>query len=441
MRPFARFARSESGATLVFVAITMPVIMLLLAMVIDLDIGRMQKNKLQIAADSAALAGASRLPSAWQARLEAIEYANKNYPVSGLTSVLAWSDVEIGHYDSVSGMFESNVRPRNAVRVTTRRDSITNNPIQTIFASVAGIEKLNITQSAIAISPETASVCDGGGLLSATSLTLRDDSVYDSVCLFGHREVEVYDNNAFLPEAYVVTEDADTDVSLGLGNSFVDQDEQIHSAEFGMMAPTEIGNIISKIQVLEVVPAASNTFITWDFVHVPAGTFDASALDEGKFYSVEGDVVLPAGTQFQNMGLVASGDITLAPGATFDAGFLMAEGRLSLGDNVFVGAHAPIPIDVCTQIRGTTGEFRVTAFSRGPIAIGNNATLYGTQIGTDDRLEVGTGATLHGTYAEARDAIEVDDDAEVRGCEPGMVGAFDSLPENTLNVGTVRLVN
>jgi len=54
-----KFGANEQGAILPLVAMAAPLFIIFLALVVDLDLGRLTGNKLQITADSAALAGAA----------------------------------------------------------------------------------------------------------------------------------------------------------------------------------------------------------------------------------------------------------------------------------------------------------------------------------------------------------------------------------------------
>ena len=128
------FQRKDGGAILVFFAISLPMFLLLLALTIDWGMVRLVRNRLQVAADAAALAGASQLPEDADAVTEALAYAEKNYPELGSNPVLQTSDILIGHWDGA--VFAAGGTPKNAVQVTTRRTDASNNPLDSLFCAV-----------------------------------------------------------------------------------------------------------------------------------------------------------------------------------------------------------------------------------------------------------------------------------------------------------------
>src|SRR5918992_4315752 len=85
--------RDQSGAVLIYVALTMPVLLGLTAIAVDFSLAYFTGNRLQVAADASALAGAARLPNDANVTSEATQFAQANIPDMGGTTVLADADV------------------------------------------------------------------------------------------------------------------------------------------------------------------------------------------------------------------------------------------------------------------------------------------------------------------------------------------------------------
>jgi Flp pilus assembly protein TadG len=155
----------ERGAVLVIVAIVLPVIMIMGAIVIDLGHLFTVRTQLQATADAAALAAVGRLGSGTtQARAAAVEYAAHNYPGS---PVVATTDIVLGRWSG--GTFSPNVTPTNAVRVTARRSTANSNPVPLFLGGFVGKQFSDVSASAVAVfapagsgSPCVLSMAQGG---------------------------------------------------------------------------------------------------------------------------------------------------------------------------------------------------------------------------------------------------------------------------------------
>ncbi len=108
------------------------------------------KHRLQAAADAAALAGASQLPDASNARTTAIEFAAKNMPSTQHGTVLSTGDVDVGNWDPTTAIFAVGGTPYNAIRVTTRRDHTNNNAAGLFLARTIGFDSADLAASSIA---------------------------------------------------------------------------------------------------------------------------------------------------------------------------------------------------------------------------------------------------------------------------------------------------
>jgi Flp pilus assembly protein TadG len=178
---FGRFGKNRSGAALVYVSLTMPVMLALVALAVDFGHVYLTRNRLQVAADAAALAGASQLPDPATVLSEARAFAVANIPDVGGTSVLADADVTIGHWDGSA--FTAGGTPQNAVRVVTRRAAANGNALPTTFGVLMGTNAFNLARTAVAI--------NGGGSQQACILALDTDPTVIGIDFIGNPTVEL----------------------------------------------------------------------------------------------------------------------------------------------------------------------------------------------------------------------------------------------------------
>ena len=156
---FNRRARSfwgdSAGGTIPIVAAGLMISVAAASLGVDLVMARTNQQALELSADAAALAAAARLPDVSAARDAAMAYVEKNMPRSEYGMVLDPEDVQIGKWDQESRAFIASENQRSgadatAVRVVTRLAADNGNPMSAIFASVIGVDSLDVSGSAIA---------------------------------------------------------------------------------------------------------------------------------------------------------------------------------------------------------------------------------------------------------------------------------------------------
>ena len=127
---------SRRGAVLVLVAASLPVLLAVTALAVDLGYLVMVRTQLQAAADAAAFAGAQGLPDHAVSRSLAQQYADLNHPTDG--TVLKASDIAFGRWNGYAREFERGHPNENAIQVTVRRCQENGNPLRLFFAAVRG---------------------------------------------------------------------------------------------------------------------------------------------------------------------------------------------------------------------------------------------------------------------------------------------------------------
>ena len=137
MRPAASPRPEESGATIVFIAITLFVILTVGALAYDLGNLWAVRADLQKAADNSATSAIWELPDEAAVISAAIAYGDANHP--NQSPVVTAAEVEIGHWDSSAEVFIPAGTPRDAVRVTARRAEEKGNPVPLYLARFMGL--------------------------------------------------------------------------------------------------------------------------------------------------------------------------------------------------------------------------------------------------------------------------------------------------------------
>ena len=142
------FIQDRTAGVQIWFAGSLIVVVGLAGFAVDGSYFYVMRNQLQIAADSAALAGAVHLDDVTKMRTEAITYANMNMPND--SHILANADVQRGHWDHDAKTFTVDGTPLNAVQVVTRKTAANGNSADTFFARIFGVEEVEIDASAVA---------------------------------------------------------------------------------------------------------------------------------------------------------------------------------------------------------------------------------------------------------------------------------------------------
>lgn len=153
--------KNERGAVLVIVAVVLIVLIGIAALAVDVGYIAVTRNELQNVADAAALAATREIGSIYTERLSgghtmtyaemqnydctggdadlikavAVDVGSRN-KAAGKSVIIKINDVHIGRWDAATRAFTETTTKPNAVRVTSRRDNVSNNPIKLFFANI-----------------------------------------------------------------------------------------------------------------------------------------------------------------------------------------------------------------------------------------------------------------------------------------------------------------
>jgi Flp pilus assembly protein TadG len=152
VRQMRRLAGNHRGATAAVVALAMPMLAGAMSLGLDFSIYRMVQNRMQIAVDGAALAGAAQIERGGNVQQTALTQATRDLSgdYSGMTRA---SDITTGVYSRANGFVPGGGNNVNAVRVVGERSAGRGNSVTLIMASVLGFGPLPVRVTAIAARP------------------------------------------------------------------------------------------------------------------------------------------------------------------------------------------------------------------------------------------------------------------------------------------------
>lgn len=156
---------NNKGVAAVYLALMIVVLVAFVGLAVDVGYMYVAKGQLQNASDSAALAGAAKLPEDpvspnTVVRSEAKVFAEKNIVVPSITQVQIASDgtnnlsssndITVGRWDRING-YRDGVTPFNAVKARARRSTDSpGGPVNLFFARVMGRETMDTSATAVA---------------------------------------------------------------------------------------------------------------------------------------------------------------------------------------------------------------------------------------------------------------------------------------------------
>ena len=147
-----RLRLNRRGSAVTMVALALPALTGAMALGIDFTMYRMVHNRMQIAADGAALAAAAQIERRGDITGTALAQVMQGLPgeYAGMTTT---ADVVTGVYDETNGFVPGNGPDVNAVQVTAERSPARSNAARQILAQVLGVGPVTIRVAAVAARP------------------------------------------------------------------------------------------------------------------------------------------------------------------------------------------------------------------------------------------------------------------------------------------------
>lgn len=207
------FSKDEDGIATVWAIFWMIICFALSGLAIDVTNAWKVHAILQYTADSTALAGAYELQTAGNDSIEGLveiqanEFATLNMHEDRYGDVLIDADIQVGYWDPVNYSFSEMVGtadPRglaDAVRTTTRQNSVQNTGVGTFFLRFVGFQEFTVAASATATVFEAR--CYFDGLIAAGHVKLSTkESFYDEYCIHGEEGLDISHDNFFEGKTY-----------------------------------------------------------------------------------------------------------------------------------------------------------------------------------------------------------------------------------------------
>lgn len=180
---FFRFRRDERGAIGVFFVLSLPFMLLIGAIAVDIGYLWSMQAQLQATADAAALAGASKIDSGGEAKSLAISYAKKNMPVGEYGEVVTGGSIILGAWDPKNGTFSEGGASQNAIKVTAKMTAAGGNPAKLFFAQAVGLKAADVVASSIAYVEAAGGFCILGlDPAQAKTVEFRGNALVDTKC-------------------------------------------------------------------------------------------------------------------------------------------------------------------------------------------------------------------------------------------------------------------
>ena len=411
-RLLQRFARRDDGSVAIVVALMLPVILGMAALV---EASRVYtvKNQLQITADAAAMASVKQVPSG-PVTATAKHYAELNMPAAeqyGGTAVLIDSDVETGTWDADRvnpGPFDPAGTPADAVRVTTRAE------MPLFFAAAFNSFGFDTPESFRPAAEATALLrpdkCYQNGFVAGGTIAMNSSNTFKSgFCVYGHDGVSMNSSNVYEAGTGVGMSDLAANWTA-LAEGF-HQNEGLEEALFekDIAAPAlgEAGLLIdSLIDGSGPIP----DYITQ--IPPPSATLPDD-LVAGTMYIYTGTADITLGNE-NDIAIISNHSIKIQAGSLLTSVLLASRESVDISSNVEIGN-----VDFCA-----TGDGASLIISGGavsdkkdvPVGTESNIKLHGVQVVSDGSVEMNSNLDITGASMQSTGNITFNSRFDVAGC-------------------------
>ncbi len=206
LRRLQFFTRDESGAISVWALFLLLAAACIGGVAVDVTQLNAARTQLQVAADAAAHAALVRRTQGATvpvARADAMRVARYAMPASVYGNAIEDADVLWGTYDARADIFRVDPTSRMAVLVTMGREQRRQNAVSTFLLRMAGIDKVDITVSAVAVAD--ADPCASlQGLFANGPVKPNSNNIFsDDICVHSNANVQFQNRNDIETGAYV----------------------------------------------------------------------------------------------------------------------------------------------------------------------------------------------------------------------------------------------
>jgi Flp pilus assembly protein TadG len=399
-------AKDERGSISIMAVGVLVICLLTLGLVLDFGFAFNMRNQLQRTADAAALAGATQLGNNAKVRSEANKFAALNMQAAAHGDVLATNDIKIGNWNKDTRVFTNGGAPVNAVRVTTRRTSLTGNAVPAFLGPLANVFRYDIVTQAVAVNAgTTGDPCLNNGFVAAGKVySGSENSVAGGFCIHGELGVKVGSQNEFHPGTEVSMPDL-SDLEEGSDNNDNPPDGLINSIVERELIPEDALNIGSVISDLEngTFPELPD-YLDGTIEHVedlPANP------TPGTLYIVENVVDFGSDANVEGFGVIGLQEVKVGSNSTVKNAMLISHTTLDMGSNIFIGDS-----DFCNSHDG-----EVFMGSKELMKMGSNTDVVGAQIISAGLADFGSDlVNFKSVGVQAAGDLKVGSQLQLSGC-------------------------
>ena len=418
-----RLARDEDGAMAVIVALLIPLMVGMVAMV-EASGAYLLKNKLQTTADAAAMAAVRHVPVAADVTSTALDYAHRNMPADGhFGDVLLPEDADMGHWNPQTRVFtpdgEAGGAAPNAVRVITRGEL-------TLFFGAAlralnasfGDMPVSLQPAAQAIALIRLDKCYLNGFVAGGIVQMNSSNTFKSgFCVYGRGGVTMNSSNIFEPGTGVgMLNLSDLDAggnNPGLQDALVQKDLAAPAAG---EANQLIDDLLAGTGPIPSYITRTETVSTMPATRVP-----------GTMYIHTGTNAVELSGTVGNIGVISQQAITIRSNSNLRNVVLASRQSVNIRANVKIGDS-----DFCTSKAGGSLIVSGGAVSDKDVPIGTNSNihLHGVQVVSGGRVEMNSNLTITAASMQATGDIKFNSQFDVAGCA-------DETSPNATGAGTL----
>ncbi|NNF23596.1 MAG: Tad domain-containing protein [Rhodobacteraceae bacterium] len=425
-RKLPYFASREDGGITILGLYIFMMMMIFGGLAIDVTNVVQARAQLQIAADNAGHAALFWRDnhSAEEAKDKALEIAYLNMPNATFGEILKAEDIQFGTWDRTTRTFTPDANSRDAVYVSTKRQTSNNNALSTYLLHVIGVANWEL---------DTGSVweryvpgCLKEGFVADSIVDVQSNNVYKAgFCIHSNTGVELNNNNVYEPDSVVSMPDWTSDLTLPSGgfDSNDGLEDALHTAAYEFDMDQRINNFIADLQ-----DPMSDEFRT--YINSPnaipmsrTDTFDSTTLVPGNIYSVQGcsgnqKISIPNSEVLTEIVLITNCKVQFGSNAQLIDSVVATtntnSSSISAASGFTIGAD-----DDCAP----TGDAQILTL--GGISIPAGLKLYGAQmLAAGDASFTANATGTQGASVVAGGTISGTTNMEMAFCGNGMAGNF-----------------
>ncbi|NPD15616.1 hypothetical protein HOY34_10425 [Xinfangfangia sp. D13-10-4-6] len=449
---FRQFTRDQSGAVSVATLFLLVLALLMAGVAVDSANAWRMQNRLQIAADAAALGAAAQLPDREKATEIAQELMRRNLDAG--THTFGPSDLRFGSIDETGAFFEHD-DDAEAVRVDTGMTEKRGNPLGTMFLRLVGVPTLSPSGGSIAVSSggdgtNASPGCEDAMILTDNSMDIGGGNTLDGkICLHGRNGLHTGGNDWYSPEVRLSAQSAQ-DVTVNHVRQGSATAEQVRTgSDLRPVVLPKLQSMFDELWAALEVPDANGRDLQVDgyytgdllpdFLKDAQGRIAIVYIDNGWWTAQPGDLKpntvyvvnhgmqIAGNVQAQKVGIIAKGQIGIGggPNLHYTDNFFFATGMINSGGDIQWGDAGKY----CENGRYSVYTFSVNStVSLGGWGGGAGAHgLFGAAPGFNPG---GAMRNSGGLYFEARNFVPLGGNLKFNGCGKRLNAEYDqALPE------------